>query len=89
MDAIIELDRRLSRALEVGRGIRLSGAELDLLAATGAYAVIHEAAERELKERAQSRRNQRAGASINVHPASAIGKLNAAETKSTRRLPEI
>ncbi len=55
MSAVSELDRRLSRALETGRGIRLSDADLDLLAATGAYAAIHDAAERDLKERAECR----------------------------------
>jgi hypothetical protein len=63
---IADLDRRLSRAIEQGRGIRLNVADLDLLSVTGAYGVLHQAADSELKERAQCRDVQRRKAFISA-----------------------
>lgn len=44
MSDLRDLDRRLSRHLELGRGIRLSPEELDLFVETGAYEVLRLAA---------------------------------------------
>jgi len=44
MDNLIELDRRISRAIDRGKGIQLSDEDLDLLASTGAVNVLKNAA---------------------------------------------
>src|SRR3546814_20692762 len=59
MNPLLSLDRHLSRALETGRGIRLSPEEVDLVCATGAYDAIHRAAEPELRNQAKCRNAQR------------------------------
>ncbi len=63
-----DLDRRLSRAIEQGRGIRLSDADLDLLAASGAYDTLHTAAGEALREQAKCRDVQRRRGSISAVP---------------------
>lgn len=60
-DRVIELERRLSRAMQRGAGITLKAQDLDVLAATGAADCLTEAKARLLKERATWRQR----ASIN------------------------
>lgn len=70
---LTDLDRRLSRALEQGRGIRLSEVDLDLLAASGAYDTLHAAAGEALKEQAKCRDVQRRRDSIAAVPTGSTG----------------
>lgn len=58
--AIAQLDRKISRAVQRGRGIRLEAHDLDLLATVGALAVLSEAATRELRILAEERVKARA-----------------------------
>jgi hypothetical protein len=44
MTSLPDLTRRMSRKIEAGRGIDLSGDDLDLLVSSGAYAVLTQAA---------------------------------------------
>lgn len=59
---IANLDRQISRAIERGRGIRLSQEQLDILVAVGAIDRLKEAAADDLKrvarERGEHRRRQ-------------------------------
>src|SRR4051812_17091925 len=64
----VDLDRRLSRAIEKGRGIKLSPGELDLLAQAGGTEAIHGIAEATLKDRAKCRNEQRRRDSISAVP---------------------
>ena len=73
MSAITDLDRRLSRALECGRGIRLSDAELDMLAEAGAIDAVREMAAKDLKERVKCRDVQRRRESISAVSSGSIG----------------
>lgn len=70
---VIDLDRRLSRALECGRGIRLSDSDLDLLAEGGAIDIVRQLAATELKERAKCRDVQRRRACITVVDTGSTG----------------
>jgi hypothetical protein len=56
MNSISDLDRRISRALETGKGMQLSAADLDLLTISGAYEAVAMAAAAELKDVAMRRR---------------------------------
>jgi hypothetical protein len=55
MAGFTDLDRRLSRRIETGPGIQLSSDELDLLVASGAYAVFRAAAAEHQRASGQSR----------------------------------
>ena len=44
MTALPDLDRRLSRRIDQGKGIQLTPDDLNLLVASGAYDVLHKAA---------------------------------------------
>lgn len=59
MDEIIDLDRRISRAINEGRGIRLNDEEVDILVSVGAVEVLKVAAAAALKEQAERRRRER------------------------------
>jgi len=52
---LIDLDRRISRALERGRGIKFNDYDLDALCSSGAYAVLHSAAKQALKAQVAER----------------------------------
>ena len=54
-EVLSDLSRRLSRATEVGKGIQLDAAEMDLMAMHGALAAITEAATKALVEVATQR----------------------------------
>jgi len=60
MESIIDLDRKISRAIEQGRGIRLSDEELDALVSTGAIEQLKAAAIKALAELSARRQQQRA-----------------------------
>jgi hypothetical protein len=53
--SIVRLDQKLSRAVEVGRGIRLEAPDLDLLAKLGLFDITHRAKTEFLKEQAECR----------------------------------
>lgn len=55
MNDIIDLDHRISVAIDRARGIRLSDEELDLQGSIGAIEVVKLAASAALKERAELR----------------------------------
>lgn len=55
MSSLNDLDRRLSRKLESGRGIQLSAGDLDLLVTTGAYQVFRLAVAEHQRELCQQR----------------------------------
>jgi hypothetical protein len=55
MDSLIELDRRISRAIAKGKGIRFSDEELDLLVTVGAIDTLKSAASEALKAQAEAR----------------------------------
>jgi hypothetical protein len=52
---LADLDRRMSRKLEAGKGIQLTAAELDLLVATGAYAKFREAVTESQRDQCRAR----------------------------------
>lgn len=60
MNDIIDLDHRISLAIDRAKGIRLSDEELDLLVAIGAIEVVKLAASAALKDRAERRQKERA-----------------------------
>ena len=53
--AIVDLDRRMARALDQQRGLKLTGEELAVLAASGAYGTLRTAAGKILEEQARCR----------------------------------
>ncbi|MFV0625175.1 hypothetical protein ACBY01_14345 [Sphingomonas sp. ac-8] len=53
--SITRLDRRLSRAVEIGRGIRLEPGDLDLLASLGLFDLTHRAKSAFIKEQTRCR----------------------------------
>jgi hypothetical protein len=53
--SIVRLDQRLSRAAEIGKGIRLEPADLDLLASLGLFDLTHQAKSEYLKEQTKCR----------------------------------
>lgn len=55
--AIIDLDRRISRALEKGKGVSLSADQLDVLVEIGLVDRLSEAKAAVLKEHARSRQS--------------------------------
>ena len=55
MITVTDLSRRLMRAAEAGRGIKLSVEDMDMLASLGALALAATAADAELREKAKCR----------------------------------
>lgn len=55
MKALSELNRRVSRAVDLGRGIRLAASDLDTLAASGLLEALASAASAEQKALAETR----------------------------------
>lgn len=53
--SIVRLDQKLARAAELGKGIRLESADLDLLGSLGLFDMTHRAKSEYLKERTQCR----------------------------------
>lgn len=75
---LVRLDRKLSRALVIGKGIRLAAGELELLASLGMIEQVAESKARALKEQARCR--QLKVASINeAHSGSisSVGQMGA------------
>ncbi|WP_156029194.1 hypothetical protein [Sphingobium sp. DC-2] len=58
-EAVIDLDRKVSRALQQGRGITLSPSQLDVLASIGMIGRLAEEKARILSEQARERQEQR------------------------------
>lgn len=58
-ELLSDLSRRFSRATEIGRGIQLDAAEVDLMTMHGAFAVISEAAVKALTQQATERTMRR------------------------------
>lgn len=58
---IVDLDRKISRAMEKRRGITLSSAQLDLLASIGLVDALAKAKAEILTAQARERRNSAAG----------------------------
>lgn len=56
---IVRLDQKLSRAVDVGKGVRLEPPDLDLLASLGVFEVLHEAKAEYLKEQGRCRHARR------------------------------
>jgi hypothetical protein len=56
--ALVKVDNKVSRALQSGKGIKLSSAELELLASIGVVGVIADAKARALEEEARSRQKR-------------------------------
>jgi hypothetical protein len=54
-DSLVRLDRKVSRALSNGRGIKLSAEELELLASLGMIEQVSDAKAKALKEQARCR----------------------------------
>lgn len=52
---VIDLSRRISRALETGRGIRFEADDMDVIAMLDGFATIERAASEALKEQARCR----------------------------------
>jgi hypothetical protein len=59
MEDLIELDRRISKAIARGKGIRFSDEELDLLVSVGAIEKLKSAASEALKVQAAQRQRAR------------------------------
>jgi hypothetical protein len=59
MEDLIELDRRISKAIVRGKGIRFSDKELDLLVSVGAIEKLKSAASEALKVQAAERQRAR------------------------------
>lgn len=73
MNAVSDLARRLSRARDKGRGIRLSDADLDLFFLHGGNDAIQQAAAAIQKEDARCRDAQRRREFISAVPTGSIG----------------
>lgn len=63
--AIVDLDRRVSRAIQTARGIQLDSGELDVLVAVGAIDALKSAAGNELRILSSTREQQRAERAAN------------------------
>ena len=75
MSSLPDLDRRMSRKIDTGRGIQLSPADLDLLVASGAYDALRNAA-------AEYRKNQCRERSVRSR------SINGGNTPSIRAVTE-
>ncbi|MFV0922906.1 hypothetical protein ACR720_09515 [Sphingomonas parapaucimobilis] len=64
-DAILQLDRKIARAIQTNRGINLKSEDLDLLTLVGAVKLIGEARSEILKEKAQCRHRKTSIAAAN------------------------
>ncbi|WP_309736956.1 hypothetical protein [Sphingomonas sp. SORGH_AS_0742] len=64
-DAILQLDRKIARAIQTDRGINLKSEDLDLLTLVGAVKLIGEARSEILKEKAQCRHRKTSIAAAN------------------------
>lgn len=53
--SIVGLDRKLTRAAELGKGVRIEAADLDMLVSLGLLDLIHRAKSDYLKEQSKSR----------------------------------
>ena len=73
MNAVSDLARRMSRARDKGRGIRLSDADLDLIFLHDGYDAIQRAAAAIQKEESRCRDAQRRRGSISAVPIGSIG----------------
>lgn len=62
-EALVKLDRKVSRVLQNGAGVKLSSADLELLAAIGVISFLAEAKARALEEAARCRRSRAASTS--------------------------
>lgn len=56
---VVDLDRRMFRRLEQGKGLLLSPGDLDILAVSGALKVLHDVAEESMRELASQRTAER------------------------------
>jgi hypothetical protein len=56
---IVKLDQKLSRAVDVGKGVRLEPPDLDLLASLGVFEVLQQAKAEYLKEQGRCRHARR------------------------------
>ncbi len=59
MANLSELHRRMSKKIEMRRGLQLSAEDLDLLVISGAFEALTTAASAELRQRALSRQDAR------------------------------
>ena len=56
---IVKLDQKLSRAADIGKGVRLEPADIDLLSSLGVFGILHEAKAKYLKEQGRCRHMER------------------------------
>ncbi|WP_242148875.1 hypothetical protein [Sphingomonas sp. BAUL-RG-20F-R05-02] len=56
---IVKLDQKLSRAVDIGKGVRLEPPDLDLLASLGVFEVLQQAKAEYLKEQGRCRHARR------------------------------
>ena len=81
--SIVRLDRKLSRAAEIGKGVRLEPADLDLLASLGLFDLTHAAKSEYLRSQSQcrdARRRSIAAANTSCDGTGAPTALSAVRT---------
>lgn len=81
MTSLPDLTRRMSRKIEAGRGMNLSGDDLDLLVASGAYAVLTQAAIRAQED--QCRKRDARNRSISGETSGSTGEKTGQTLKSS------
>lgn len=82
--SIVKLDRKLSRAVELGKGVRLEPADIDLLVALGLFNITHPAKAAYLKEQTQCRSAKRQSISgENIGSASMNSPMEADEAPTS------
>ena len=77
MTDLSDLARRFNRAAELGRGIRLEAADVDILFAIGANDVLQQAASRQLRDECERR-----SAKVRSEPPAAPAVLSSDEDAS-------
>lgn len=82
---IIELNRRISRALETGRGLRLEADDMDAIAMLDGFAAIEQAASEALKEQARCRAQRKSF--IDGGNSGSLGTASGMAASAARILP--
>lgn len=76
-DALVRLDRKVSRALATGKGIKLHGHELELLAGLGMIEQLADSKAKALKEQARCRQLRVVSTSEGHSGSTTSGELTA------------
>lgn len=84
--SIVGLDRKLTRAAELGKGVRIEAADLDMLVSLGLLDLIHRAKSDYLKKQSESRDvSRRSIQGANTGSPSTEGATSPRDVNAARR----